>query len=489
MSFANLEQVSRQNECRALYTVLLVLKCPRRNWLAHPDESMLTMSFPCPSALVTDLYELTMAAAYFENRFDATATFDLFVRSLPQDRGYLLFAGLEQALEFLQQVRFKTEEIEFVRSHPMFAHISYDFFEYLANFRFTGEVWAVPEGTPVFGEEPLIRVTAPIIEAQLVETFLLNSIAFPTLVATKAARLVEAAQGRGVIEFGTRRAHGAQAGLLAARASYIGGCLGTSNVEAGFRFGIPMYGTVAHSFVMSYEDEGEAFRRFSEIYPEQSILLVDTYDVRKAVEKIIGLGLKPKGVRLDSGDLAEQSKMVRTMLDGAGLTDTKIFASGDLDEFIITRMLAQQAPVDVFAVGTALVTSKDAPSLGAVYKLAELELDGSTRYTAKLSEDKATYPGKKQVFRYIDAGGCYQRDVIGRADERHDGAESLLEPVMRGGKILGAQSSLDNKRDHAARCLRKLPSKYRELRNAPTYPVMYSDGLNELFKTVQRNAR
>ena len=443
---------------------------------------------PCPSALVTDLYELTMAAAYFESNFEATATFDLFVRSLPQDRGYLIFVGLEQALAFLEQVRFKPEEIEFVRSHPMFVHISPDFFEYLANFKFTGEVWAMREGTPVFGEEPLIRVTAPIIEAQLVETFLLNSIAFPTMVATKAARLVEAAQGRGVIEFGTRRAHGAEAGLLAARASYIGGCMGTSNVEAGYRFGIPTYGTVAHSFVMSYEDEGEAFRRFSEIYPEQSILLLDTYNVQRAVEKIVALGLRPKGVRLDSGDLAAQSKIVRAMLDRAGLNDTKILASGDLDEFIITRMLAQQAPVDVFAVGTALVTSKDAPSLGAVYKLAELEQEGKSRYTAKLSEDKATYPGKKQVFRYADPDGCYQRDVIGREGERHDGAEALLAPVMRDGRQLSAGPSLDEIRDHVARSLHRLPSKYRELRNAPKYPVSYTEGLRDLFATVQRDA-
>lgn len=447
-----------------------------------------TNAIPCPSALVTDLYELTMAAAYFESNFEATATFDLFVRSLPRDRGYLVFAGLEQALAFLEQVRFKPEEIEFVRSQPVFAHISHDFFEYLANFRFTGEVWAVREGTPVFSEEPLMRVTAPIIEAQLVETFLLSAIAFPTMVATKAARLVEAAQGRGVIEFGTRRAHGAQAGLLAARASYIGGCLGTSNVEAGYRFEIPTYGTVAHSFVMSCEDEGEAFRRFSELYPEHSILLVDTYDVPKAIEKIIRLRLKPKGVRLDSGDLAEQAKLVRSMLDSAGLTDTKILASGDLDEFIVTRMLAQQAPIDVFAVGTALVTSKDAPSLGAVYKLAELERDGNVRYTAKLSEDKATYPGKKQVFRYADANGCYARDLIGCAGERHDGAQALLEPVMRDGNLLSAPPSLNDIREHAARTLRRLPLRYRELRNAPKYPVSHSDGLRELLATVQRQA-
>lgn len=450
-----------------------------------PDTTH-SIGLPCPSALVTDLYEITMAAAYFENKFEANATFELFVRSLPNGRGYLVFAGLEQALDFLEQVRFKSQEIDYIRRHPMFKNISDAFFDYLRDFRFTGEIWAVREGTPVFGNEPLIRVTAPIIEAQLIETFLLNSVAFPTMIATKAARLVEAAQGRAVVEFGTRRAHGAQAGLLAARASYIGGCIGTSNVEAGYHYGIPTYGTVAHSFVMSYADEEEAFRRFCDLYPEESILLVDTYDTKHAVEKIIAMGLRPKGVRLDSGDLAEQSKMVRGMLDAAGLRDTRIFASGDLDEFIITRMLAQQCPIDFFAVGTALVTSKDAPSLGAVYKLSEIEQNGTARYAAKFSEDKMTYPGKKQVFRFSDSGGCFERDIIACEGEKYSGAQPLLECVMSNGKRVAHTPSLDEVRQHAAESLQRLPRKYRELKDAPKYPVKFSDELNRLLSNVRR---
>jgi nicotinate phosphoribosyltransferase len=292
-----------------------------------------------------------------------------------------------------------------------------------------------------------------------------------------------------VVEFGTRRAHGAQAGLLAARASYIGGCIGTSNVEAGYHYGIPTYGTVAHSFVMSYGDEEEAFHRFCELYPEESILLIDTYDTRRAVEKIIAMALHPKGVRLDSGDLAEQSRMVRDMLDAAGLRDTKIFASGDLDEFIITRMLAQQCPIDFFAVGTALVTSKDAPSLGAVYKLVELERNGDTRYAAKFSEDKMTYPGKKQVFRFSDQRGCYERDLIGCAGEHHADAQPLLECMMRDGKRIAPAPPLGEVRQHVAQSLNRLPAKYTELRDAPKYPVKFSDELNHLLDHVRQEVR
>jgi nicotinate phosphoribosyltransferase len=447
------------------------------------------MSLPCPSALVTDLYELTMAAAYFEKKFEAEATFELFVRTLPDGRGYLLFAGLEQALDFLEQVRFTPEEVDFLRRHPMFKHVSDAFFDYLPDFRFTGEVWAVREGTPVFANEPLIRVKAPIIEAQLVETFLLNSVAFPTLVATKAARLIEAAQGRGVVEFGTRRAHGPQAGFLAARAAYIGGCMGTSNVEAGFKLGIPTYGTIAHSFVMAHESEKNAFEEFSALYPDNNILLVDTYDTLAAVDKIIGMDLHPKGIRLDSGNLAELSKQARQKLDVAGLRDTKIFASGDLDEFSITRLLAQGAPIDFFAVGTALVTSKDAPSLGAVYKLVEVNQGGEARYTAKFSEDKATYPGTKQVFRFSDADGNFKRDVIGRADEAPAEVETLLSCVMENGRRIVPSPSMVEIREHAQRMLARLPLRHKELKDPEPYPVKVSEQLERLLHQVEKEAR
>src|SRR5260370_26404053 len=285
------------------------------------------------SALLTDLYELTMAAAYFENGLRAAASFELVVRSLPPQRGYLLGAGLDQALDFLEEVRFQPEDISFLRRHSAFAHVSDAFFDYLKTFRFTGEVWAVPEGTPIFSEEPLLRVTGPIIEAQIVETFLLSTLTFQTMIASKAARVVAAAGGRSVLELGSRRAHGPEAGALAARAAYIGGCTGTSNVSAGVRFGIPTLGTLAQSFVMAYSDEEEAFRRFQQVFPHHSVLLVDTYDTLAAIEKIIHADLRPNSVRLDTGDLVDLSRRMRRRLDQAGLAETRTFASGDLDDF------------------------------------------------------------------------------------------------------------------------------------------------------------
>ena len=343
---------------------------------------------PRHPALLTDLYELTMAAAYFEDNFQPHATFELFVRSLPAERTFLLAAGLEQALDYLEALRFQAEEIDYLRHHPVFAHVSGGFWEYLRDFRFSGEVWAIPEGTPVFGEEPLLRVTAPIIEAQVVETFLLSTLTFQTAIASKAARVACAAAGRGVVEFGSRRAHGPEAGLLAARAAFIGGCVGTSNVEAGRSFEIPIVGTLAHSYIMAYEDELKAFCRFEQLYPEHAVLLVDTYDTLAAIDKIVHSGLRPKSIRLDSGDLCQLSKEVRRRLDAAGLRDTRIFASGDLDEFAIAELLAGGAAIDAFGVGTALATSQDAPSLNGVYKLVDVASGGATSYRAKFSEKK-----------------------------------------------------------------------------------------------------
>src|SRR5580704_17058871 len=267
------------------------------------------------SGLLADLYELTMAAGYLETRFEARATFELFVRSLPPKRNFLIAAGLEQALEFLETLRFSPEDIAYLRRHPAFARISANFFEYLASFKFTGDVWAMPEGTVCFPGEPLLRITAPIAEAQIVETALLATISFQTMVASKAARIAKAAAGRPVIEFGTRRAHGIESGVLAARAAYIGGCLGTSNVQAGHSFGIPTYGTQAHSWIMAHENEEDAFARFLNVFPRHSVLLLDTYDARKALEKIIAMGRMPRGVRLDSGDVGADSRWVRQKLD------------------------------------------------------------------------------------------------------------------------------------------------------------------------------
>jgi nicotinate phosphoribosyltransferase len=373
----------------------------------------------------------------------------------------------------------------------MFAQVSPTFFDYLARFRFTGEVWAVSEGTPIFGEEPLLRVSAPVIEAQIVETYLLSMITFQTMIATKSARLVEASQGRGVVDFGTRRAHGPEAGVLAARAAYIGGCLGTSNVEAGLRFGIPTFGTIAHSFIMAHQDEEQAFRDFARLFPEHVILLIDTYDTLRAIDKLLHMGCVPKGVRLDSGNLAELSKEVRRRIDAAGLHETRIYASGDLDEFAITRLLAQDAPVDFFAVGTALVTSKDAPSLGGVYKLVEIDeaQAGSPRpvprFTAKFSADKATFPGAKQVFRFAGEGGCYTHDVLACANENYADGEALLHKVMSSGRRTAASPTLPAARERAQQTLPRLHATVRELTNPAPYPVHISPQLSELTEQVR----
>ena len=438
----------------------------------------------CP-ALITDLYELTMAAAYFENNFSADASFELFVRSLPPERGFLLSAGLEQALDFLEDVHFEKQDIEYLRQQPVFHHISDDFFEYLKDFRFTGEVWAVAESTPVFSHEPLLRVTAPIIEAQIVETFLLSTLTYQTMIASKAARVVGAADGREVVEFGSRRAHGPGAGVLAARAAYIAGCVGTSNVEAGKRFGIPLFGTMAHSFVMAYGKEEEAFRQFQRLFPEHSVLLVDTYDSLTAIDKMIRNGLRPKGVRIDSGDLLEVSKRVRQKLDHAGLQQTHIFASGDLDEFTIADLVAQGAPIDSFGVGTALATSKDAPSLGGVYKLVNLESGKRVTYTAKFSEAKMTYPGLKQVFRFHGEDGKYREDIIARSDESYPEAVPLLLVVMREGKRIQPSPPIDDLRRCAREELAKLPGECHRLSRPGSYPVRFSKELEDLQATVR----
>ncbi len=443
-----------------------------------------------PSGLLADLYELTMAAGYVETRFDARATFELFVRALPSRRNYLVAAGLDQALDFLENVRFTADEIAYLRQHAVFQHIGSRFFDFLAAFRFTGDVWAMPEGTLFFPGEPLLRVTAPIAEAQVVETYLLAALNFQTMIASKAARVVTAAGERSVIEFGTRRAHGIESGVLAARAAYIGGCQGTSNVLAGQRFGIPTYGTQAHSWIMAHEDEEEAFEQFLDLFPDHAVLLVDTYDVRAAVEKIIAMGRKPRGVRLDSGDLAADSAWVRRRLDAVGWHDVQVFASGDLDEDRITDLLENGARIDAFGVGTALATSADAPTLGVIYKLVEVERGGAVHNAAKFSEAKVTYPGRKQVFRFAGAAGKYTEDVIALEDEQFAGAEPLLTPAMREGKRLSPTTHLDQARQRCLEGLQHLPEQIVSVRpsgRAPAaYPVRYSQRLRMLLEQVRQ---
>ena len=442
---------------------------------------------PKYSGLQTDLYELTMAAGYLETRFDARATFELSVRSLPARRNYLVAAGLDQALDFLENVQFSGEEIAYLRKQPVFGRIGGAFFEYLAKLHFSGDVWAMPEGTVFFSGEPILRVTAPIAEAQIVETCLLAEINFQTMIASKATRVAQAAGGRTVVEFGARRAHGMEAGVLAARAAMIGGCQGTSNVAAGHRFGIPTYGTQAHSWIMAHEDEGEAFRRFLAIFPDHAVLLVDTYDVRAAVEKIIAMGRKPTGIRLDSGDLAADSVWARQRLDQAGWQNVTVFASGDLDEDRIVSLLAAGARIDGFGVGTALVTSNDSPALGVIYKLVETEIDGEVRSAAKFSATKVTYPGKKQVFRFSHPDGRFAYDIIGLAEEDFPRAESLLTPVMTGGNRIVPRTDLNAASERCMEQRARLPEPLRSLSGeAAPYPVRHSEKLEGLLDEVRR---
>ncbi|HXW62942.1 MAG TPA: nicotinate phosphoribosyltransferase [Candidatus Acidoferrales bacterium] len=441
------------------------------------------------SGLLTDLYELTMAAGYFQNRFEGRATFELFVRHLPPHRNYLVAAGLEQALEYLENVSFTAEEVDYIRCHRSFRHIENEFFDYLGRFRFTGDVWAMPEGTLVFPGEPLVRVTAPVIEAQIMETYLLATLSYETMIASKAARIATAAKGRQVVDFSARRAHGGPASLLSARAAEIGGCQGTSNTLAGERFGIETYGTQAHSWVMAYEDEAEAFRRFLDAFPEGSVLLVDTYDVRNAVKTIIGLGRKPAGIRLDSGDLTADSLWARRTLDQAGWRDVKIFASGDLDEYKIQEILDGGAAIDAFGVGTALGTPGDAPHLNLIYKLTEVERGGKVSEAAKFSHRKATYPGRKQVYRHMNARGEFRADTIALEDEPNPAGQALLVQVMRGGERTLPSERVDRLRKRCLENLARLPRRYHEIRRSAVYPVHYSKRLTEMRDLVRRRIR
>jgi nicotinate phosphoribosyltransferase len=444
---------------------------------------------PVFSGLATDLYQLTMAAAYHANGRNERASFELFTRKLPKGRSYLIVGGLEQALDYLRGLSFSADEIEYLRGLPSFSHVSPEFFNYLRGFRFTGDVWAMPEGTVAFADEPLLRVTAPLIEAQIVETYLLSTINFQTLIATKAARIVEAAQGRGIIEFGARRAHGFGAAVYAARAAFIGGCAGTSNVETGRMFGLPVYGTAAHSFTMAFDREIDAFRAYFKVFPESSTLLLDTYDTINAARLATEFGPKLRGVRLDSGDMLELSKQVRAILDEAGMRRTKIFASGDLDEFKIAGLIAAGAPIDLFGVGTDLSTSRDAPALGGVYKLVEIDFDGRVSPKMKLSRDKATYPYRKQVWRASCGPGgddLFTCDVIARADETDLPGTPLLELVMRDGRITAPLPGVHEAQERARRQLAALPASHKRLIEAQPYPVRYSDRLEQGKVALQR---
>jgi nicotinate phosphoribosyltransferase len=433
------------------------------------------------NGLLTDLYELTMAAGYFEaGKTEEIATFELAVRHLPANRNFLIAAGLPQIVDYLLNLDFADEEIEYLRGLEQFRHAAPAFFDYLRTFRFTGDLFAVPEGTPLFPGEPFLTLRAPIIQAQIPETYVMSAIAFQTSIASKAARSVEAAAGRAVVEFGTRRAHTPEAGVLGARAAYIGGCAGTSNTLAGFRFGIPVMGTSAHSWVMSFPCEMEAFRRLQRVLGDSTVQLLDTYDTLEGARHAAKAGRPLWGVRLDSGDFLSLSREVRTILDEAGLHDAKIMVSGDLDEYRIRDLVAAGAPVDAFGVGTQLATSADAPSLGGTYKLVVLDIGGIKRFTAKYSPDKISVPGAKQVFR------DEARDVIARSGECGRG-EALLRPVMLGGRLIEPLPSLEQSRQRCADMLAKLPPALRQLETGEPWPVIHSRELRELIDRTRRN--
>lgn len=441
-------------------------------------------------ALATDLYELTMAAAYFKSRqTDRIGVFEAFVRKLPRNRSYMVAAGLEQAIHYLLNLRFTEDQIRYLRSNEAFGNVGEDFFEYLRNFRFTGDVWAVPEGTILFPNEPIIRVEAPIIESQIAETFLLSTINFESLIATKASRIVNAARGRKIIEFGFRRAHGPQAALLAARASYMGGCVGTSNMLASYKLGIPAFGTMAHSFVMNFESEVDAFREFSNVFPD-GLLLVDTYDTLAAVRKIIKHRIRAKGIRLDSGNLYELSVKSRKILDGAGYNDAIIMASGDLNEYIISDLVKRNAPIDVFGVGTELTTSRDDPAMNGVYKLAAIKIPALGKgkpivlYKLKTSPGKKTYPGPKQVHRTNNKDGIIKTDLIALEDEQApEHSIQLLVKYVADGRLERRLPSLDKIQKYHQDQMKMLPEGFKRLDvTVEKFPVAFSNKLEAVAK-------
>ncbi len=431
----------------------------------------------CRLGLLTDLYELTMAAGYFVHGLaDQPATFELWIRRLPEERNYLVVAGVEQAVHYLQQLSFAPEQIDYLRRHAAFAKVPAAWFQRLESLRFEGDLWAMPEGTIAFGGEPLLRVTGPLMVAQLVETYLITTLTFQTLVASKGSRCVTAAQRRAVVDFGSRRAHGPQAGLLAARAAFIAGCTGTSNTEAARLLDIPAVGTQAHSWIMAWGDEVEAFRRFGEAFPNASTLLIDTYDTIQGVRNALASRAAMQAVRLDSGDLATLSREVRQILDAAGRHDVKIVASGDLNEWKIRDLLAAGAPIDIFGVGTELVTSRDEPTLGTIYKLVEQQTKQGVVGRFKLSPGKNTYPFAKQVYRQTGPDGQFREDMIARATETMPG-EALLIPVLRAGQLVGPLPRIAEVRARCAAQREWLPPRLLSLEKADPYPVRVSPAL------------
>jgi nicotinate phosphoribosyltransferase len=443
---------------------------------------------PGRSLLLTDLYQLTMLQSYLEHGMTDIAVFEFFVRKLPERRGFLIAAGLEQAVEFLEGARFTGAELDWLAGSK---HFPRPFVDRLADLRFTGAVHAPPEGTVIFADEPIIRVTAPLPEAQLMESRLINILHFQTLIASKAARMVLAAPGKRLIDFGLRRAHGAEAGLMAARASYIAGFAGSATVPAEPRYGVPIYGTMAHSFIQAHDSETAAFENFARSRPQSVILLIDTYDTEAGAEKVAKLapklaadGITVAGVRLDSGDLADHARKVRRILDGHGLTGVSIFASGGIDEDALLDFARTGAPIDGYGIGTSLTTSSDVAALDCAYKLQEY----AGRPKRKRSKGKATWPGRKQVFRRYGADGRMEGDVLTVEGDAQDG-EALIRPVMQDGKRIGALPPLDDIRERCAEQLANLPAHLRRLDSEPRYEAEVSEALKAVAAAVDRETR
>jgi nicotinate phosphoribosyltransferase len=433
--------------------------------------------------LLTDLYQLAMLQSYFRRGMEQTAVFEFFVRSLPARRGFLIAAGLEQAIGYLETLRATPDDLAWVAAQDGFDDA---FVERLRGLRFTGDVDAMPEGTPFFAHQPILRVTAPLPEAQLVESRLVNLLHFQTLIASKAARCALAAPGKLLVDFGLRRAHGAEAGLLAARAGWIGGLQGTATVLAGARFGVPVYGTMAHSYVLAHGSEAEAFTHFAHDRPGDVVLLLDTWDTLEAARTVVRLapglvrdGIRLRGVRLDSGDLAAGAREVRRILDAGGLHDVVIFASGELDEDSLTVLIGAGAPIDGFGVGTRVVTSADAPYLDCAYKLQEYA--GVPR--RKRSVGKEGWPGRRQVHRRYADGGLAIGDVV-TVDGDPQSGEALLRPVLRGGRRVAPLPDATAARAHALAAIARLPPAVRQLTPAAPYPVEIAPALAALAAAV-----
>jgi nicotinate phosphoribosyltransferase len=432
-----------------------------------------------PGPLFTDLYELTMAAGYFERQMDQIATFSLFVRSQAR-RGFFVAAGLQEVVDGLSGFHFSKEEIDWLAQTGRFRS---DFLTYLSALRFSGDVISMAEGEIFFANEPVLELTAPLIQAQILETCLINAIGFASLLATKAARCVHAAAGRPVVDFSLRRTQGYHAGMVVARSSYLAGFAGTSNVLAGKIWGIPISGTMAHSFVTAFESEVEAFEAYADLFPDSAVLLIDTYDTEQGAKNaaIVGKRMKEsghvlQGVRLDSGDLIALSRRVRRILDEAGLPEVKIFASSGLDEYSLERLIKGGACIDAFGVGTHMGVSADAPFFDMVYKMVRC----GQRNVRKISEGKITLAGEKQVFRKADAHGRYLGDIIGTRAETMDNAHALLEPVMEKGLPLGRMPALEEIRSRFAQNFKRLDERHKYFENPESYPVAVSEKLKSL---------